>query len=171
MREELGVDENTIIIGHSSGACAAVRFAETHKVPNPPEINQVPNPPKTPVVSNPPKTHNTPIHPTHKRSPVHPKLKASYKGCSAGPSRGLHLRPRRLNWEGEWIFWPALAVAEGVRFALVSFREVSPLTSMMVTRWKTMWERFCSLDQQTTLSCHGRSSRRWTLNILSLTTV
>ena len=32
MKEELGVDENTIIIGHSSGACAAVRFAEEHKV-------------------------------------------------------------------------------------------------------------------------------------------
>merc|ERR1712227_1056456 len=32
MKNELGVDENTVIIGHSSGACAAVRFAETHKV-------------------------------------------------------------------------------------------------------------------------------------------
>ena len=32
MKEELGVDDQTIIIGHSSGACAAVRFAETNKV-------------------------------------------------------------------------------------------------------------------------------------------
>ena len=32
MKDELGVDEQTIIIGHSSGACAAVRFAETNKV-------------------------------------------------------------------------------------------------------------------------------------------
>ena len=37
MKDELGVDESTIVIGHSSGACAAVRFAETHKVPNPPK--------------------------------------------------------------------------------------------------------------------------------------
>ena len=32
MKEELGVDHQTIIIGHSSGACAAVRFAETNPV-------------------------------------------------------------------------------------------------------------------------------------------
>ena len=32
MKEELGVDHQTIVIGHSSGACAAVRFAEMHKV-------------------------------------------------------------------------------------------------------------------------------------------
>ena len=32
MKDELGVDDQTIIIGHSSGACAAVRFAETNKV-------------------------------------------------------------------------------------------------------------------------------------------
>ena len=32
MKEELGVDHETIIIGHSSGACAAVRFAETNQV-------------------------------------------------------------------------------------------------------------------------------------------
>ena len=32
MKDELGVDEQTVIIGHSSGACAAVRFAETNKV-------------------------------------------------------------------------------------------------------------------------------------------
>ena len=32
MKEELAVDHQTIIIGHSSGACAAVRFAELHKV-------------------------------------------------------------------------------------------------------------------------------------------
>merc|ERR1719383_1676967 len=32
MKEELGVDDKTIIIGHSSGACAAVRFAEENKV-------------------------------------------------------------------------------------------------------------------------------------------
>ena len=32
MKTELGVDEDTVIIGHSSGACAAVRFAEENKV-------------------------------------------------------------------------------------------------------------------------------------------
>ena len=32
MKSELGVDEDTVIIGHSSGACAAVRYAEEHKV-------------------------------------------------------------------------------------------------------------------------------------------
>ena len=32
MKNELGVDEDTIIIGHSSGACAAVRYAEENKV-------------------------------------------------------------------------------------------------------------------------------------------
>merc|ERR1719391_1481312 len=32
MKDELGVDEETLIIGHSSGACAAVRYAEEHKV-------------------------------------------------------------------------------------------------------------------------------------------
>jgi uncharacterized protein len=30
--EELGADEKTILIGHSSGAVAAMRFAETHKI-------------------------------------------------------------------------------------------------------------------------------------------
>jgi len=30
--EELGADENTIIIGHSSGAVAAMRYAETHQI-------------------------------------------------------------------------------------------------------------------------------------------
>jgi len=30
--EKLGADENTILIGHSSGAVAAMRFAETHKL-------------------------------------------------------------------------------------------------------------------------------------------
>lgn len=30
--EQLGVDENTIIIGHSTGAIAAMRIAETHKL-------------------------------------------------------------------------------------------------------------------------------------------
>lgn len=29
---ELGIGENDVIVGHSSGACAAVRFAERHKV-------------------------------------------------------------------------------------------------------------------------------------------
>lgn len=32
MEEKLKVDENTIIIGHSSGACAALRYAEQIKV-------------------------------------------------------------------------------------------------------------------------------------------
>jgi len=30
--EELGADENTVIIGHSSGAVAAMRYAETHTI-------------------------------------------------------------------------------------------------------------------------------------------
>lgn len=30
--ENLGADENTILIGHSSGALAAMRFAENHKI-------------------------------------------------------------------------------------------------------------------------------------------
>lgn len=30
--EKLGADENTILIGHSSGAIAALRYAETHKI-------------------------------------------------------------------------------------------------------------------------------------------
>ena len=30
--EELGADERTILVGHSSGAVAALRFAETHRV-------------------------------------------------------------------------------------------------------------------------------------------
>lgn len=30
--EKLGADENTILIGHSSGALAAMRFAEDHKI-------------------------------------------------------------------------------------------------------------------------------------------
>uniref|UniRef100_A0A8K9Y2U9 RB binding protein 9, serine hydrolase n=1 Tax=Oncorhynchus mykiss TaxID=8022 RepID=A0A8K9Y2U9_ONCMY len=32
MQEELECDEETVIIGHSSGAVAAMRYAETHKV-------------------------------------------------------------------------------------------------------------------------------------------
>ena len=32
MKDQLGVDEETIVIGHSSGACAAVRYAENEKV-------------------------------------------------------------------------------------------------------------------------------------------
>ncbi|KAL1006198.1 hypothetical protein UPYG_G00069130 [Umbra pygmaea] len=32
MQEELQCDEETVIIGHSSGAAAAMRYAETHKV-------------------------------------------------------------------------------------------------------------------------------------------
>lgn len=32
MENELHVDENTIVIGHSSGAVAAMRYAETHKI-------------------------------------------------------------------------------------------------------------------------------------------
>lgn len=30
--EKLGADENTILIGHSSGAVAAIRYAENHKI-------------------------------------------------------------------------------------------------------------------------------------------
>jgi serine hydrolase len=30
--EELGADEHTILIGHSSGAVAAMRYAETHRL-------------------------------------------------------------------------------------------------------------------------------------------
>lgn len=30
--QELGADEDTILIGHSSGAVAAMRFAETHRI-------------------------------------------------------------------------------------------------------------------------------------------
>ncbi len=30
--DELGADENTVIIGHSSGAVAAMRYAQTHKI-------------------------------------------------------------------------------------------------------------------------------------------
>ena len=30
--EELGADERTILIGHSSGAVAAMRYAESHRV-------------------------------------------------------------------------------------------------------------------------------------------
>ena len=30
--EELGVDEDTVLIGHSSGAVAAMRYAETHRL-------------------------------------------------------------------------------------------------------------------------------------------
>ena len=32
MRDQMGCNENTIIIGHSSGAEAAMRFAESYKV-------------------------------------------------------------------------------------------------------------------------------------------
>lgn len=32
MRDELRVDENTVLIGHSSGAVAAMRYAEEHKI-------------------------------------------------------------------------------------------------------------------------------------------
>merc|ERR1739848_431009 len=32
MRDNLGADESTVIVGHSSGACAAVRFAERYRV-------------------------------------------------------------------------------------------------------------------------------------------
>ncbi|XP_036403512.1 serine hydrolase RBBP9 [Megalops cyprinoides] len=32
MEKEMGCDEQTVIIGHSSGAAAAMRYAETHKV-------------------------------------------------------------------------------------------------------------------------------------------
>lgn len=32
LRNELKADENTIIVGHSSGAIAAMRYAETHRI-------------------------------------------------------------------------------------------------------------------------------------------
>lgn len=32
LKDQLSVDENTILIGHSSGACAAMRFAEDNKI-------------------------------------------------------------------------------------------------------------------------------------------
>lgn len=32
LKDELGADENTILVGHSSGAIAAMRFAEKHKI-------------------------------------------------------------------------------------------------------------------------------------------
>lgn len=32
MEKELGVDENTLAVGHSSGAVALLRYAQTHKV-------------------------------------------------------------------------------------------------------------------------------------------
>src|SRR5882672_10708870 len=32
LQNELHADENTIIVGHSSGAVAAMRFAENHKI-------------------------------------------------------------------------------------------------------------------------------------------
>jgi predicted alpha/beta hydrolase family esterase len=32
MKKDLGIDQNTVIIGHSSGAEAALRWAEEHKV-------------------------------------------------------------------------------------------------------------------------------------------
>ena len=30
--EELGADENTVLVGHSSGAVAAMRYAESHRL-------------------------------------------------------------------------------------------------------------------------------------------
>lgn len=32
IEEELGADENSILVGHSSGAIAAMRYAETHRI-------------------------------------------------------------------------------------------------------------------------------------------
>lgn len=32
LRDQLGCDEHTIVVGHSSGAAAAMRYAETHAV-------------------------------------------------------------------------------------------------------------------------------------------
>ena len=59
------------------------------------------------------------------------------EGCSSGPGWGVQLWPWWLHWEGQWLFWPALAVAEGLIGVLIFLLHPSP-------RWTG--ERKCGED-------------------------